>query len=143
MTDFAHLRVDAQDLCMALESRNQGEWSLDLETGEVLFRSADELCEDDADSPEASGQCLTICGLESFEAFRIMAEFVAELPEDGAQPRLEAALDHRKPFRTFKDTLLDFPALREAWFKYHDGRMLIRAQKWIEENCPGARLVQG
>jgi hypothetical protein len=140
--DFSHLRVNAQDLAMALEYRpHNGLWLLNLETGEVAFVEEDELHGDEAESYEDPEHYLPIEAMESFESFRFMEDFVAALPKGGPRRDLEAALNHRKPFRAFKDALLNHLALREAWFKYHDGRMAVRAQEWIEENLPGTRLA--
>src|SRR6266516_4203797 len=39
----------------------------------------------------------------------------------------------RGALRRFKDTLLDFPDLREAWFRFHDARVERRAIWWLVE----------
>ena len=69
-----------------------------------------------------------------------MEDFVDELPEGEGCRALDRALRLPRPFRSFKDTLLDFPDLRERWFKFHHGRMLERAQAWLDATLPGARL---
>jgi hypothetical protein len=37
-------------------------------------------------------------------------------------------------FRRFKDTLLDYPELRRAWFQFHDARGERRAIEWLIEH---------
>ncbi len=48
-----------------------------------------------------------------------MEQFVQLVRDPRARDRLDRALQGRGPFRRFKDTLLEFPGLREAWFRFH------------------------
>jgi len=145
MDNFAHLAIDASDLIEALENRlDDGFWVLNLETGEILlggredWDSEEEAEEEDYDDPD---RFRGIQPLPSHDAFRIMEAFVAGLPEGEGQRSLRRALGHSRPFRAFKDTLLDFLPLREAWFKFHHDRMLELAEEWVEQEIPGARLT--
>jgi hypothetical protein len=145
MDSYEHLRIKASDLTEALESHlDDATWLLDLESGAVILAGVDdddleELQEEDWEDPD---RFLPILAMDSHESFEIMADYVEELPEGEGCRALARALRLPKPFRSFKDTLHDFPDLRERWFKYHDARMLQYAQEWLEENLPGARLVQ-
>ena len=137
-----HCRVDADDLIEALNGGFvEGIWFLDLERGEVLFVSVEEL-RADPEEPYENPRYRPIRPLESSIGFGIMEDFVEELPWGRPRRSLERALRHRKPFRSFKDALLDFPSLREAWFKFHNARMLVLAEDWLEEEAPGAQLNQ-
>jgi hypothetical protein len=146
METYEHLAVNAGELAEALENHlDNGSWMLNLETGEVILvpgRMVDEEPEDDEDFEDAE-KFLPILPIPSHEGFRIMEDFVATLPDSEGSRSLERALGHTRPFRGFKDTLLDFPELRERWFKYHDGRMVEKAQEWLEDNLPGASLSVG
>jgi len=143
METYPHLRVDAGDLAEALDSRlDEDVYLVDLDSGEVV-RSGSEA---EADLPEEEEwedpeRFLVVHPIESRDAFRIMEAFVADLPEGEPCRALARALRMRGPFRCFKDSLLEFPELRERWFKYHHQRMLEYAQDWLEENLPGAALV--
>lgn len=42
-------------------------------------------------------------------------------------------MEGRGAFRRFKDTLFEFPDLRETWFRSHDVRMRRRAIEWLQD----------
>ena len=141
MDTYAHLTIDAGDLTMALQSHmDEASWLLDLESGEVVFAGPEDTGEAEEEDWEDPDRFLAIDPMESSEAFQIMEDFVDDLPEGEGCRALARALRLPRPFRCFKDTLLDFPSLREQWFKFHDGRMREYAQAWLEDNLPGARL---
>jgi len=107
-----------------------------METYEDLDEDSDE------EGPwDESERYQVIDPMESHESFTIMEDFVDELPEGEGCRALGRALRLPRPFRCFKDTLVDFPDLRERWFKYHDAKMLEYAQAWLDENLPGAELT--
>ena len=144
MDRFDHLAIHEADLIEALQNRpEEGFWVLDLETGEVVLGGDPYGAEVDEEAFdfEDEDRFLTIQPMESHEAFTIMEAFVESLPESEGQRSLNRALGHSRPFRSFKDTLLDFLALREAWFKFQHDRMLEFAQAWVEDNVPGARIT--
>jgi len=146
METYDHLTVNARDVAEALEGHlEESAWVVDLETGEVILAQFGEAIDEDADEEDAepweeSGRYLAIQPMESHEGFRIMEDFVDELPEGEGCRALDRALRLPRPFRCFKDTLADFPALRERWFKFHDARMLEHAEAWLAGHLPGARL---
>ena len=130
--------VNADELIMALESTDsEVEWYLDLNTGAVV-PVADELLDDDpsmAETLEAEpDRFFAIEPISSHEAFSIMEAFVAGLPQGAPTPRLAAALGQRRPFRHFKDALLEWPHIREQWFRFHNARMRKVAEDWLTEN---------
>lgn len=139
---FEHLSVDAGDLIEALQgSPDEGAWLVDLESGEVILAAPEEVTgvpeDEDWEDPD---RFLPIQPMSSREAFQVMADFVAGLPADEAGRALDRALRMHHPFRSFKDTLLDFPALEDPWHRFHEGRMLDYAQEWMDENLPEAAL---
>jgi len=144
MDTFEHLAIASVDLIEALETRmDEGFWVIDLETGEVILAGLEGMAEQDGEEPpdyEDSDRYLDIQPIPSRDAYQIMEDFVEGLPAGEEQRSLERALGHSRPFRSFKDTLLDFPPIRERWFKFQHARMLEEAQAWLEENLPGARL---
>ncbi len=77
----------------------------------------------------------------SNESFRVMEQFVEQLPEEKARNDLFDALNRRKPFRQFKDTLLDYPNIREKWFLFHDQEFKRKAQEWLEDHNITAELL--
>jgi len=147
MASYEHLRVSASDLREALEG-GMGEalWLLDLESGQVIVAGLDGMDEEtdgepDEEAWEDPNLFMPIRPMESHESFQIMEDFVDELPEGEGCRALARALRLPRPFRSFKDTLADFPDFRERWFKFHHGRMLEAAQEWLLENVPGAQLA--
>lgn len=127
--------VDLDALVQALEDHSDFlHWFLDPVTGEVIPWSEDM---DEEPNPEDRG-ARYVDPLPSHEAYQDMEDFVARVPERRAADLLARAIEGRGAFRRFKDTLFEFPALREEWFAFHDVRMSRRAIEWLED----AHLIQ-
>lgn len=129
------LKINREDLIEALTTRFEvveGQWYLDTETGDVLLDvdGAEDLPVDLHDNPRYRG----IDPIPSHESFRLMEDFVDTVPDTKAAARLARALEGRKPFRRFKDELMDFPDLREAWFQFLDATHTRLAQAWCKDN---------
>ncbi|CDF81826.1 hypothetical protein PKB_0448 [Pseudomonas knackmussii B13] len=109
------LPVDIDDLVLVLDS-NGMEFHLDLETGEIRLRPEDDLDEEFEQLLERQPQrFLYIEPVSSRDGFRIMEDFVREKVDDPrASDSLVRALEDRKPFRSFKDRLFDYPEIRES-----------------------------
>jgi predicted nucleotidyltransferase len=121
-------KVDLGALSEALEDHSDFlRWFIDPITGEVLAWSEDM---EDVPDPEESG-AYYIEPIPSFEAYSDMQDFVARVPDRRAADLLGRAIEGRGAFRRFKDTLFEFPDLRETWFKFHDVRMRKRAIDWL------------
>jgi hypothetical protein len=129
------LKIKRDDFVMALTFHfelSESNSYLDTETGEIVFPSDDaeeETPQDIDDNP----RYLWIEPIEAHESFRIMEDFVASVGDSKAAARLADALDRPKPFRRFKDALLD-PALRQAWFAFEGAAHASLAQAWCEAN---------
>ena len=63
--------------------------------------------------------------------YRMMEDFIYELPGGRAQDALEAAIRGKGAFRRFKDRLYDFN-LQEKWYKYRDACYERVARDWCE-----------
>jgi len=130
------LKIKRDDLIEALtvrfDSLGGGGWFLDTETGAILLDAdgAEDLPEDLEDNPRYQA----IEPISSHESFRIMEVFVENLGDSREASRLADALHRPKPFRRFKDTLLDYPKLREAWFAFQNQEHARLAEAWCEEN---------
>ena len=122
--------IDLGDLAEALEDHSyEHSWWLDAHTGEVVLWS--EALEDEAERhPEEQG-LRAIDPTPSHEAYEDMQDFIERVRNPQARDLLERAIAGRGAFRRFKDTLLDFPELREAWFRFHDARVERRAIRWL------------
>lgn len=125
-------RVDLGELCSALEDNSpEDEWWLDPATGELELRSA---YLDGAEGNEDLLERLVLVDpIGSHEAYADMEDFATRVRDPRARDLLLRAIAGRGAFRRFKDTLLDFPELREAWFGFHDARMKRRAIAWLRD----------
>ena len=122
--------VDLGDLANALEDHSfEHSWWLDRETGEVVFWS-DYSREQGEPDPESRG-LIPIEAIPSHEGYGDMEDFIARVRDPRARELLERSIEGRGAFRRFKDTLFEFPELREAWFGFHDARMECRALEWL------------
>lgn len=127
-------RVDLRSLCEALEDHSwESSWWLDPRTGEVEVLLEDTaLREVDEEHPGERGW-VRIDPVPSRDAYTDLEDFIARVRDPRARDLLERAIAGRGAFRRFKDTLFEFPELREAWFEFHDVRMERRALRWLAD----------
>lgn len=69
---------------------------------------------------------------DSSEGYHDMQDFAITVEDELLQRRLRQALDGNKPFRQFKDVLLNFPGDRERWFKFQNDRITQRILDWLD-----------
>jgi hypothetical protein len=84
-------------------------------------------------TPNAADRYVAIPETPSHEAFQDMEDFVATLPHTHAAAALIQALRGGKPFRRFKDTLYDYPAEQEGWYKFQNQRLRERITNWAQD----------
>lgn len=121
--------VDLDALGEALEDHSDLlQWFVDPAKGEVIAWSSDM----DEPNPEDAGAYF-VTPILSSEAYGDMRDFAARVSDRRAADLLARALEGRGAFRRFKDTLFDFPELREQWFAFHDARMRRRAVEWLRD----------
>lgn len=131
------LKINLDELTQALTTRfdmEDGGFFLDTETGDILLKTdgigEDLLPKDLEDNP----RYLLIDPLASHESFQIMEEFVDSLGDTKDADRLRDALNRRKPFRQFKDTLHDHTDLSDAWYAFEQKELARLAGEWCEGN---------
>ena len=128
------LIIDVQEIVLAFEDHDllQRHY-LDRESGEVVslheVYSDEDAWEPLAIEPE---RYLRIEPLASSDSYEVMRNFVETLPRGHAQAELTLALEGRKPFRRFKETLLKYPTVREAWFDFHEQAVTALVQDWLK-----------
>jgi len=66
------------------------------------------------------------------ESYRDMEDFAETTQDELLRRRLREALDGKRPYRRFKDTLLSSQQERERWFQFKDERLMQRAFDWLE-----------
>src|SRR4249920_912795 len=124
--------IDVADLVQALEDHSDEQrWWLDPNSGEVVLWN--DWAEDQGEPhPEARG-FIGIEPISSGEGYADMEDFIAQVRDPRARDLLGRAIEGRGASRRFKDTLLDFAELRQAWFTFHDARMQRRALEWLAD----------
>jgi hypothetical protein len=138
------LAIDLEELIWALSSRDPfGESShwLHLESGELLFLAGPDAADEVAEDPRDSDQWLCVEPIESSPAFEIMEDFAEQCGDARLARALRQALQQRKPFRRFKDTLAAHPEQREAWFAFERHAMEVIARQWCEDHGISPRWI--
>ncbi len=123
-------KIDLADLAQALVDHSyEHRWWLDPETGEVVLWGVDS---EEQGEPEPDLRGLRrIEPIPSREGYEEMQDFIGRVRDPRARGLLERAIAGRGAFRRFKDTLLELPELREAWFRFHDAGLERRAIRWL------------
>ncbi|MGI9028412.1 MAG: UPF0158 family protein, partial [Ilumatobacteraceae bacterium] len=76
-----------------------------------------------------------------------MEDFIQLVRDPQARDLLEREIEGRGAFRRFKDTLFEFPELRDEWFALRDVRARRRAVEWlrdedlISEKCANKKIA--
>lgn len=123
--------IDLDTLELALEDNSgHGQWWIDPETGRVWFASYDDPNLDD-DEGQVAADARAIEPLPSRFGYGDMEDFLAHVADPRAADLLGRAIAGRGAFRRFKDTLVDFPELRELWFRFRDTRSRRRAIEFL------------
>jgi Uncharacterised protein family (UPF0158) len=131
--------IDLDELCVALDDHStETTWWIHPEDGRIQAQYDDE--------PEDVEGWQPIGSVGSHEGYRDMADFVAGVHHRRAAELLDRAITGRGAFRRFKDTLFEFPELREQWFRYRDARSRRRALRWLADeglvdNAAAERLM--
>lgn len=124
--------LDLDELCAALDDHTPGtSWWIDPGSGGLATRS-------DHDPPAPAGW-RRVRTTASHESYQDMAQFVATVHHRRAADLLDRAISGRGAFRRFKDTLFEFPELRDQWFRYRDARACRRALRWLADEGLVAR----
>jgi hypothetical protein len=122
-------QVDLADLALALEDHSRDhKWWFDPDTGAVEPRFEARFGDD-----HAAAGLVSIEPVPTGVGYADMEDFVGRVRDPRAHHLLERAITGRGAFRRFKDALLDYPELRQAWFAFHDVRSERRAIEWLLE----------
>jgi hypothetical protein len=81
-----------------------------------------------------------ILQVETWEAYRDMADFVDTVAQPNLRDRLADAIEGRGAFSRFKQTLASDMNERERWFAFKDERMRQRVLDWLDSE--GIELEQ-
>lgn len=148
-TKMTPMTVDAEDLIMALEYQGyDARYIFDRETGEVIFMPDVAIVGDDVMDEELSEaveegwgtRYIAVDPVPSWEGWNVMRDFIETINDEKIANRLYRAIEGRSPFRRFKDELLNYPELREAWFRFHDEAFIQLAKDWLRDHQIEATL---
>jgi len=149
--DGSECEIDLIRLEDALEGVEPGKHYFLPESGKIVFHSEffdeDEDLEDEDDA-EAGGEMLPLDAISSSERFRWMEDFIFTVRSISAQSALRRALNQKKPFRQFKDALLQYPTVRQQWFEFEASKVraeaisLIKSFDWEVLEVVDSRPVQ-
>ncbi|MCK8514716.1 UPF0158 family protein [Methylonatrum kenyense] len=140
------LQIEVPPFLEALDSGGLGiTYYLDLQAGAVIAVFDD--VDDDEDElrpavDEAPERYRYIDPVDSHESYRWMEHFAHSIEEAEVRGRLLDALDRQRPFRRFKDALLSYPEVREAWFRSREERLRAYAEEWLMAEEIEAELVE-
>jgi hypothetical protein len=122
-------QVDLDELCFARDDHTIGvSWWIAPGTGEIRPHTIDD--PDDLEAFDDAGW-IAIPSVESHEGYRDLADFVATVQHPRAADLLNRAIAGRGAFRRFKNTLHEFPEIRDQWFRFRDARSRRRALRWL------------
>lgn len=125
--------IDLEDVALALEHQTDYDsfWWIDPDTGEVGFWLRD-AAEESSEELEERG-VISIDPMGSSVGYRDMEDYISTVDDGRARDLLQRAITRNRPFRRFKDALLDLPELRDQWFAFHDQIMRRRAIEWLTD----------
>lgn len=128
------LTIDLDRLAAAFVSTD-GDFRLDLLSGRILdIPPAGEDPQIEQLLEEEPERLLAVDCLTPGAMLALMAEFLPEVEQPAAYTALQAALDSRKPLRSFHNALNQFPSVRAAWQAFEAERLRELALDWLAEN---------
>jgi len=152
------LNVDLDSVVEAMEMQSDESASyLDTQSGEIIYLSEglhesdfDDDDEDVGDDPvlpawqkeeralaraifnDSSERYIDIPVLESHEAYRVMEDFIQQVPDRRMREKLTRSIAGKGAFRRFKDTLGDDEIVRKQWFAFETEAKRQWAVEWLE-----------
>ena len=88
--------------------------------------------EDNGCYPKDGHRVLRIEPLPSRVLFCVMEDFANSLPEGQEKEKLLTSLRYRKPFSSFKQTLV-YTSQRENWFAFKEKQMQEMIEEWMSD----------
>ena len=131
--DGKELTIDLIELEDAVQGSSPGDDYLLPKSGSVIVISSEEMQDESEEAVVPDDEeALPIDTIESGVQFRWMEEFIGTVHSIAAQNALRDALRHKRPFRNFKDALMEFPVLRKKWFQFEALKVKIEAVTLLE-----------
>jgi hypothetical protein len=125
------MKVKLEDIIEAMEFANmETEYYYDTQNEKVLMLFDGMV--DGEDNPELFEDYIPLPGQYDINEYRIMEEFIYELPAGNDQDVLARTIQGRGAFRRFKDKLYDLN-LEKHWYQYRDEAYEKIARQWCEK----------
>ena len=126
------MKVKLEDIIEAMEFANmETEYYYDTQNEKVLMLF-DEMV-DGEDNQELFEDYIPLPGQYDINEYRIMEEFIYELPAGKNQDVLARTIQGRGAFRRFKDKLYDLN-LEKQWYQYREEAYEKIARQWCERH---------
>ena len=126
------MKVKLEDIIEAMEFANmETEYYYDTHNEKVLMLFDGMV--DGEDNPEFFEDYIPLPGQYDINEYRIMEEFIYELPAGKNQDVLTGAIQGRGAFRRFKDKLYDLN-LEKQWYQYREEAYEKIARQWSERH---------
>jgi Uncharacterised protein family (UPF0158)/RQC domain len=127
------LTIDLIELEDALQGSSPGDYYLLPKSGRIILISSEEMHDESEEAVVPDDEeALPIDTIESRVQFRWMEEFIGSVHSIAAQNALRDALRHKRPFRNFKEVLMEFPVLRKKWFQFEAQKVKTEAVNFLE-----------
>jgi len=140
------LNIDFDELCGAFEESDVSHhYFIDTKENKLIYIN-DEVDDNPQEELEKMGDDRYIHLPERMpnEGFEIMENFAYTIKDFKVAEKFHEVLENKKPFRNFKDLLLEYPELREDWFKYKDKQIKNEVIDWLLEKdieLEGQKLI--
>lgn len=130
---------DLEHLAMALDNHFADDdtffW-VDPATGHIDLWSEEVADEADSEGWDVDSRGgVRINPLDTSEAYIDMEDFISVLANNSHRADLTQAIERSKPFRHFKEALLQLPEIQTQWHEYHARLMTIRAILWLRDSA--------
>jgi hypothetical protein len=127
------LTIDLIELEDALQGGPPGDFFLLPDSGRIVFVPSEDFDGDDEQIQILDGEeSVAIDPIEDRDQFRWMEDFVESVHSISAQNALRDALGRKKPFRNFKDAMVEYPSLREKWAQFEAEKIRMEAIRLLE-----------
>ena len=140
------IEIDLDSLMAAMQDHSfETSYYLDLQTGRIIPAidgtfDGENIDIDDVLDKEPDRYRL-VESVSSAQAYRVMESFVDSLPHGVAQTVLRRAIELSKPFRGFKDALIELGDVKDQWRDYEIKTYKKFAEKWLALERIEASLV--
>lgn len=130
--DGSECVIDLMELESALDFGSDARNFFNPESGEIVSYGGGEEEDEDDEEFDIAG-LLPIDSISSRERFGWMEDFIDAVYSITAQSSLRKTLREKKPFRQFKDALMEYPAVRQQWFAFEAQKVRKTAVSFIQE----------